>query len=221
MNITSDTTVAAVAIEHPLATRVFARHGIDFCCGGGESLVAICRAKGMETEALMTEIEAEISGSCDAEQRWDEAPLPDLIDHILRAHHEPLREELPRLEAMVRKVHQRHGPKNQEAFDGLLATFMTIKTEIEQHLLKEEMVLFPAIKAGQTGMLEESISVIETEHDTLAGFLRELRGYASNYVVPEDACNTLRALWVGLGTLEQNLREHTHLENNILHKRAM
>jgi len=35
------------------------------------------------------------------EVRWDEAPLDDLIGHILAAYHVPLQEELPRLEAIA------------------------------------------------------------------------------------------------------------------------
>jgi regulator of cell morphogenesis and NO signaling len=42
MNITPDSKVGQIAVEHPLATRVFARHGIDFCCGGGKPLGEVC-----------------------------------------------------------------------------------------------------------------------------------------------------------------------------------
>jgi regulator of cell morphogenesis and NO signaling len=38
--------------------------------------------------------------------------------------------------------------------------------------------------------------------------------------VPPGACNTWRALWNGLEALERDLREHIHLENNILFPRA-
>ena len=36
--MTSDIPVGRLAAEHPLATRVFARHQIDYCCGGGRPL---------------------------------------------------------------------------------------------------------------------------------------------------------------------------------------
>ena len=35
MSITVETTVGRIAAEYPLATRVLARHKIDYCCGGG------------------------------------------------------------------------------------------------------------------------------------------------------------------------------------------
>ena len=59
-----------------------------------------------------------------------------------------------------------------------------------------------------------------TVAEELGGMLRKLRSLTGEYVVPEGACNTWRALWVGLEVLERELHEHIHLENNILHKRA-
>ncbi|MBZ0267175.1 DUF542 domain-containing protein, partial [bacterium] len=45
MTITNDTKVGQLAARHPLATRVFARHGIDYCCGGGRPLQEVCEKK--------------------------------------------------------------------------------------------------------------------------------------------------------------------------------
>ena len=38
MSITPDSKVGEIAAQHSMATQVFARHGIDFCCGGGVPL---------------------------------------------------------------------------------------------------------------------------------------------------------------------------------------
>ncbi len=221
MNLTAETKVGQVATEHPLATRVFARHGIDFCCGGGKPLGEACAATGADTTSVIAEIEKEIGAAPEPDVRWDEAPLEDLVEHILRRYHDRLKEELPRLEQMARKVYDVHGDKDPENFAGMLRTFLAIKTDIDQHLMKEEQVLFPSILAGQRGALGGPISVMEAEHDHLGEMLRSLRGFTGDYVVPEGACNTWRALWVGLNELERDLHEHIHLENNILHRRTL
>ncbi len=220
MNITQDSTVGQVATEHPMSTRVFARHGIDFCCGGGKPLQEACQQGGLEIETLLQELERELAETTSPAVRWDEAPLPELIEHILRRYHDSLKEELPRLEEMARKVHRVHGEKDPESFEGMLTTFLSIKEDIDQHLMKEEQVLFPAILAGHKHMLGGPISVMEMEHEDLGGLLRQLREFCGDYVVPEGACSTWRALWVGFDELERDLHEHIHLENNILHKRA-
>ena len=53
MSITTETRVGRLAVEHPLATRVFARHGIDYCCGGGRPLGVVCHEKGLDTEGAL------------------------------------------------------------------------------------------------------------------------------------------------------------------------
>ncbi len=91
MNLSCDTTAGRIATEHPLATRVFARHGIDFCCGGGKLLRDVCVEKGLDSVAVLDEITKELGTSDTSEQRWDQAPLADLVEHILRTYHGPLR----------------------------------------------------------------------------------------------------------------------------------
>lgn len=220
MSITADSLVGSIATEHPLATRVFARHGIDFCCGGGQPLSAACGERGVELGRVLTEIEAELAAHPDVGVRWDEAPVDALIDHILERYHRPLDEELPRLEAMMRKVHRVHGAKDPARFDALLEAVLAVKADIEQHLPKEEQILFPMLRQGRGDMAAGPMHVMELEHDALGGLLRKIRELTDDYTVPEEACNTWRALWVALETLERDTHEHIHLENNVLHPRA-
>lgn len=221
MTISSDSTVGNIATAHPLSTRVFARHGIDFCCGGGKALADACAEKGIELDGVLAELNAELSSGNPGHVNWANEPLNVLIDHILKNYHEPLREELPRIEAMARKVNAVHGDKDPARFEGILATYLTLKVGLEEHMLKEEEVLFPMIRNGQGDMADGPISVMESEHLEAGAALARLRGLTEDYSVPDEACNTWRALWVGLADLERALHEHIHLENNILHRRAL
>src|SRR5262245_33347152 len=141
MTITPETPVGQLAAAYPLATRVFARHQIDFCCGGGQPLKDVCQKQGLDVTQVLTEIQQETAPSDAAVQRWDDAPLGALIDHILSRYHEPLREELPRLEAMARKVVRVHGDKDPEGLNALLAVYLALKAELEHHFVKEEAIL--------------------------------------------------------------------------------
>ncbi len=221
MSISAESKVGSIAVEHPLATRVFARHKIDFCCGGGKPLRDACASKDVELEMVLAELAAEIAGSQGEEQRWDARPLPELIEHILVKYHAPLKEELPRLEQMAEKVLRVHGEKDPKNLQGIYDTLQALKTELELHMAKEEQVLFPMILSGSGKSAFAPISVMEAEHDQAGKMLLALRKFCNEYEVPAAACNTWRALWVGLQDLERSLHEHIHLENNILHKRAL
>jgi regulator of cell morphogenesis and NO signaling len=221
MTIHSDTPVGQIATEHPLATRVFARHGIDFCCGGGKPIAEVCDAKGLDPISVLEEIELELTGSETELERWDEAELDALIDHILVTYHRPLGEELPRLEFMARKVFRVHGERQPEMLGGILSTLLALKAELESHMSKEEQVLFPMIRQGQGARTAAPVSVMEHEHESAGAALERLRELTGGYEVPEGACNTWRALWYGLADLETSLHQHIHLENNILFPRAL
>ncbi len=221
MSITSDSRVGQLAAEHPLATRVFARHGIDFCCGGGVPLGKVCAANGLDAAAVIAEIQHELGVGGAAPRRWDQAPLIELIAHILTTYHAPLWEELPRLDGMARKVLDVHREKDPEGFTALVEVFAGLRAELEQHMAKEEQILFPMIMQGRGNGANAPITVMMHEHEIAGAALRRLRELTNDYTVPEEACNTWRALWHGLAALESDLHDHIHLENNILFPRAL
>lgn len=219
--IDAHSTVGDIAATHPLATRVFARHRIDYCCGGGKPLMDVCASRGVPVDTVLAELENELRGSQISTVRWDLEPLRSLIDHILANYHEPLRGELPRLMALATKVHRVHGDKDPERLANVERTLKALAADIDQHMQKEESVLFPMILDGQGFMADGPIAVMESEHDEVGNMLRELRALTDDFTPPAEACNSWRALWAGLADLERSLHEHIHLENNILHVRAL
>jgi len=221
MTITPESKVGQIATEHPLATRVFARHGIDYCCGGGVALSKACEKRSLDVTELVAEIERELAAPVEDEVRWDRASLKDLIEHILTTYHRPLDEELPRLEAMARKVDSVHGERHPDLLPAVLSTYLELKAELDQHMMKEEQVLFPLILDGRGALAAAPVSVMEQEHEHAGAALSRLRELTDGYQAPEHACNTWRALWHGLGALEEDLHRHIHLENNVLFPRAL
>jgi len=221
MDIDPGTRIGDLAARHPLATRVFARHGIDFCCGGGRTLATACAERGLEPATVLAEIEKEVADTEAPETDWSNVPLGDLIDHIVREYHGPLRDELPRLTGMSAKVLQAHGDREPERLGELASVLAGLRSELESHMMKEERVLFPLIRQGRGSMAAVPVSVMEHEHDSAAEALRRLRVLTGDYEVPPEACNTWRALWAGLADLERAMHEHIHLENNVLFPRAL
>jgi regulator of cell morphogenesis and NO signaling len=62
---------------------------------------------------------------------------------------------------------------------------------------------------------------MEREHVGAGDALAEIRELTSDFNPPAYACATVRALYDGLKSLEQDLHVHIHLENNILFPRAI
>jgi regulator of cell morphogenesis and NO signaling len=221
--------VGQLVRDRPARARVFERLGIDYCCGGKRPLDEVCRDRGLDLDRVLDELAGEDGRALAAEPvDWSAAPMSELADHIEATHHAYLRRELPRLDGLMEKVVAAHAARHAELWD-LLAVFRGLKRELESHMLKEELVLFPMVRQLQQaterprfhcGSVANPIAVMEHEHDSAGVALARLRALTGGYAAPADACHTYRALLDGLAELEADLHLHIHKENNILFPRA-
>ena len=234
MQVIDNVTVAEIASKSLAAVRVFEKLGIDYCCGGKRPLADVCRAKGYDPEAVQQELDEAVKASSAAARDWTAAPLREMIDHIVNTHHSYLKRELPAISVRLEKVYRVYNERYGETLPGLPEVFASLRSEMEMHLRKEEMVLFPAIAAYQAavnsgaplpqtpfGPMANPIGMMEAEHESAGAALARIREITQDFHVPEYGCVTYRALMSGLKELEQDLHMHVHLENNVLFPRAM
>jgi regulator of cell morphogenesis and NO signaling len=128
---------------------------------------------------------------------------------------------------LAEKVARVHGPEHPELVR-VAEVFRAFRTEMEQHMAKEEGVLFPLIKeieaglaGGRAAMVSRPIRVMEAEHEQAGAALATMRELTDGYALPAGACNSYRALFAGLAELESETHAHVHLENNLLFPRAI
>lgn len=227
------TPLSELAAASLAAVRVFEEHGLDYCCGGARPLEEAAREKGLSAAALIEEIEGSEAAS-GAERDWRTAGLAELMEHILSTHHEYLKLNLPALSKRLAKVAEVHGSKDPARLQALTDVFEALRAELEDHMHKEEVILFPFIErygwAAAKGLpmppvpfgsIANPIRVMEREHTSAGDALARLRELTDGYRLPGWACDTVRALWRGLEELERDLHTHIHLENNILFPRAV
>lgn len=97
------------------------------------------------------------------------------------------------------------------------------------HLQMEERNLFPAICANETdgpvpislSTPQELLRTIQAEHQTVEELFLNLRLLTSDYGLPANASPSLRALYLGLRDLEDDLHVHLYLENHLLFPRVL
>lgn len=227
---TADTTLADLVTQRPGRSRVFESLGLDYCCNGGQSLEAACTKAGKDLDevlARLTEFDATAGG--EDEPDFGSMDLTTLTEHIVATHHAYLWEEMEPLAALVEKVTRVHGQKFPWLVE-LRRMVLDLFMELDAHLRKEEEVLFPMIQALEAGQpsptahcssIEMPIHVMEIEHDAAGDQLILLRRTAQDYAVPEDACNSFRAMMNRLEALEYDLHRHIHKENSLLHPKAL
>jgi regulator of cell morphogenesis and NO signaling len=232
MPFTVDTRVSDIATTEPATIKVFQQHQIDFCCGGKIPLGEACALQGLDPEVLLDQLRAAQRGPGESPD-WDTSPLTALIAHIQQRYHQPLRSELQRLGEMLAKVVLRHGEDRADTLLPLQATFLTLRSELVEHMAKEDAVLFPAIRAAEDALLraddraqswrwiEQPIGGMEADHELAGRALATMRELTSGYTPPEGACPTFRGLYHGLAEFEADMHVHVHLENNVLFPRAV
>jgi len=202
--------LGAIAQQIPGATAVLRRHKLDFCCGGDATLAVAARERGDDAAKIAAELRALAPLPADAPEEAEA-----LIDHILERYHETHRRELPELILMARKVEEVHAG-HAELPRGLSLLLEHIAEAIEEHMQKEERILFPMIRAGLGRVAVGPIAVMRHEHVEHGERLRQLEELTRDHTPPADACTTWCALYAGTRKLVDDVMQHIHLENNVL-----
>ncbi len=218
------TTIGAVVAARPRTARLFELVGVDYCCGGKQTLAAAAEEKGLDTARLIEALLA-MSGTApeSGERDWRKAPLGELMDHIIDTHHAFLRRELPRLTGLVATVTRVHGEAHPELIE-VKQLYAALRKDIGPHLESEETMVFPAIRAlpaTKAADVEKLLEGMRTEHDHVGGLLHRLRELTDGYKHPEDACVLYGQMLDGLAALERDLHTHVHIENEVLLPRAL
>ena len=218
------TTIGDLVAENPATARVLERFGLDYCCHGDQTLAQACADVGVEATAV-----EEALGNVDTsgDRSWTGLDLPALADLIVSTHHQYLHEELPLLDALAEKVLGVHGERHPELTE-VRRLVAAVRADLEPHLLKEERVLFPAIRAAAAGRrdfpfgsIENPIRMMTTEHEQTGELLSLLRAATAGYAVPADACASYRSLYERLDALELDTHLHIHKENHVLFPAAV
>lgn len=219
--ISADMTLGEIINEHPSLARDLEKLGIDYCCGGHLTLGQAATDKGLDPAAVVTELSV-LAVPEDAP--WRNLGAGPLVDHIQRTHHEFLWQEMPRVTALLNKIVEVHGGRHPELAE-IRAVYEQLRAELEPHMRKEELMLFPAIRALASedappafpfGSVQNPISVLMTEHDQAGDLLEKLHEQTGGYQAPADGCATYQAAFAALAQIESDTHLHVHKENNLL-----
>jgi regulator of cell morphogenesis and NO signaling len=213
LSIHPDMHVGEIAAALAGATAVFRKHKIDFCCGGNVPISEALERKNLDASLVLGELRALAATPPEAPSETNA-----LIEHIIRRYHDTHRAELPELVKLAKRVEAVHRD-HADVPAGLADILETALDDLGEHMEKEEMILFPAMRQGMVGMVDGPIAVMRHEHDDHALTIRALQEITHGYQPPAGACRSWQALYQGVDKLVSDLTEHMHLENNVLFPR--
>jgi len=219
--------IGDVVTIFPGASNLFLEYKIDFCCGGNRPLIEAIKEQKLDENKIVTLLNESYEEFVKRDEEyidWAKENPSELAQFVVSKYHAFLNKELPKLSELTLKILKVHGKRHAELYR-VHKLFNTLRTELEEHLVKEEELIFPMIKEYEeqkTNYNKEKllklINELESEHTGAGDIIKELREVTDHYKVPKDACGTFELTYKRLQELEQDTFLHIHLENNILFK---
>ncbi len=223
--------LAKMVILNPGAATVLEKHHLDFCCKGKQTL----KEAVANNDELLAKVNKELEEIFDKTDSvkgimFEEYSLTKLIDYIIDKHHGYVKEICPLLYNHTQKIALKHGERHPE-LARIAEIFVEIKHDFEQHMMKEEGILFPRIKlieAVYAGLNHDHVALsvfgpiqmMMAEHEIAGKAMEEIRLLSNDFTPPSDACTTYKVAFMELQQFELDLHQHVHLENNILFPKA-
>ena len=231
---TSTQSIREIVTQYPSSARVFHRFDIDLCLQADLSLEGACQELQLSVDQVLeklTDSEAQERGGMASDPAT--LSLARLVQHIVRIHHLCVRQELPRLAEMALKLAATRGDRAPELAK-VAELIEKLRGEMYTHIQKEEQVLFPFIsQMDQESIVAyppshacfrsvtHPIFMMEQEHESADHIVAELIRLTNHFEPPSWACATHIALFSGLREFEADLKQHVHLENDVLFPRAI
>jgi regulator of cell morphogenesis and NO signaling len=232
MNEIKELTLAQIVNSNHKTANVFEKYHLDFCCKGKRSLEQACTEQQISLTDVATDLKNVLATTQTAAE-FEKMNLTQLSEYIVHTHHSFVKNEMPQIFAYLQKVTLKHGERHPE-LNKIFEIFSAVKEEMESHMKKEELILFPRMKELQKlteqktanfqlniEYLQSPITLMEQEHDHAGTMLNEIRILTNNYIPPVDACTTYSLSFAALQAFELDLHQHVHLENNILFPKAI
>lgn len=210
----------------PDSIKIFNDIKLDYCCGGHDTLGDALKEKGLNVDLFQEKLNVEYERFLESNEEyidWREYHPIDLINHIVNTHHQYTYNALREIDVLLLKILKVHFYNHGEELLELHRLFGSLKSELEEHLIKEEEQVFPLLQEyfskkdeGKKAELVKYIEETEAEHDGAGDILKEMENLTRDFTAPEGACTTFKLVYHKLHELEKNLFLHIYKENSVL-----
>ena len=163
-----------------------------------------CRKAGADPEKVAKELDSVVGVPAQMSHDFNTWPTDLLSDYVLKVHHRGIRQVGPKTLDLLAKVVEVHGPNHPELHE-IQSLFQQTMVDLTNHLMKEEMMLYPfiyqlcdgdlnhhSVQAFHCGSVESPIGVMEAEHEEEGQRQEKIRQLTNDYTPPADACGSLK-----------------------------
>jgi|GEM_PF-1600397 len=225
-------TLKELVEKNAQTANVFEKYQLDFYKNANLELQKIAKEKSIDLEELSASIEKEKNQNNKINfQLW---PLDVLSNYIVKRFHKSAEQEIQELKPLLEELSAEQTKKYPEIIK-VKNIFEEISGEMAAHMKKEEILLFPYIKklvkAEQektqleisSSRLKNLVDLMLHDHKEQLKQFDEIAQLTKNYqLLQEESINEEHKSAIQrLAKLQQDLKQHIHLEDDILFPKSI
>lgn len=216
MRVHPHISIGEIAAALPNATKLFDVLGLDYVLHGNLSLRDACAEAGVDPALVRRSIDS--MPYAENEVGWSDRSMQELLDELCTRRHPKLRALLAATAALLAQA------PDTPPIAALREAFAELCRVLQPHMTREEHMLFPVVqhledcwtrseRAAVTfiGGMGKPMAALIDEHTAIIEKMQNVRSAATG--APPKLLDAIEEL-------QHEVREHIHLENNVLYPRA-
>ena len=227
MRIKKDMKLADVVQMNYMLIPVIHRFGINL--GFGDKTVAeVCEENEVDLNFFLQLVNAYHDKDYFPKEELQTIPVREIVDYLKMTHASYLNNSLSEIEQKILSL-QTEGTEDQKYITLIRNFFEGYKTELTEHIMHEENVVFPYVLAVEEIIKTEqvndknretfdsfSISNYEEDHDDVEEKLMDLKTIMIKYLTPPVNATLYHTIIQDLFKLEEDLNYHSRIEDKVL-----
>ena len=223
--ITIKNTLAEVVRDYPQSIPFFNELHLDYCCGGGIPLEEAGKGTNLDAEKVVAGLNdylakhsTKTGSQQEALERFKSLSIPDMLQDLEATHHVSERNYMAEIEGDLNKILLVHYAHHGELLTRLHHLYGTLKTDLEEHFVREEKLVFPLMREyPQPGQdILTLVQDLEDDHTAAGNIIKEIEELTDHFTVPADACATFKRTYQLLEEFINDVFVHIFKENSIV-----
>ncbi len=221
--------MADVIIQNHHLLAIINRFGIKL--GFGEQTVAeVCSSYNIPVEFFLEIVNAFNDPDFFPKKNMYSFPLSLIIDYLFKAHDYYINVKVPEIKGLIEKVTKTKDIKTQKAVLLIQAFFNEYADQLKKHIKREEEKVYPYIlelenvfDSKEQNKINEfkskynfRIDDYAIEHEDIEEKLYDIKNLIIKYISPKDNYIIYFKILGQLAHLEEDINDHSEMENKVL-----
>lgn len=227
MHIKKEMKLADVIQLNYMLIPVIHRFGINLGFGD-KTVAAVCEDNDVDLNFFLQLVNAYHDKDYFPKEELQSIPVKNIVDYLKMTHSSYLNEKLSEIEQKINSL-QTEDTEDQQNIVLIKNFFDGYKSELTEHIMHEENIVFPYVLAVSDIIRTEeitdanreifeafSIEKYEEDHDDVEEKLMDLKTLMIKYLTPPANKTLYNTIIQDLFKLEEDLNYHSRIEDKVL-----